>query len=103
MPGEAGGYLYTAISRIAISQTRFVFAKVMKGVSGYDAADFLDDLCENAPGKISSVKTTDHEAFTHLAGRPWEPKFLIGCIRSARPASQAVSAPSSWSRRAQRG
>ena len=75
MPGEAGGYLYTAISRIAISQTRFVFAKVMKGVSGYDAADFLDDLCENAPGKISSVKTTDHEAFTHPKGRPWEPKY----------------------------
>ena len=50
MPGEAGGYLYTAISRIAISQTRFVFAKVMKGVSAYDAADFLDDLCRERAG-----------------------------------------------------
>src|SRR5208282_1963680 len=75
MPGEAGGYLYTAISRIAISQTRFVFVKVMKGVSAYDAADFLDELRENAPAGISSVETSDHEAFTHLAGRPWEPKF----------------------------
>ena len=75
MPGEAGGYLYTAISRIAIGQTRFVFAKVMKGATGYDAADFLDDLGEIAPGKISSVKTTNHEAFTHPVGRSWESKF----------------------------
>ena len=75
MPGEAGGYLYTAISRIAIGQTRFVFAKVMKGATAYDAADFLDDLGEIAPGKISSVKTTNHEAFTHPVGRSWEPKF----------------------------
>ena len=31
MPGEADDYLY-----VAISQTQFVFAKVMKGVSPYD-------------------------------------------------------------------
>ena len=43
MPGEAGHYLYAAIN-----QTRFVFAKVMKGVSAYDAADFLDGLRKNA-------------------------------------------------------
>ena len=70
MPGEAGDYLYAAIS-----QTRFVFAKVMKGVSPYDAADFLDDLRKNAPAGVSSVITSDHEAFGHPAGRPWQPKF----------------------------
>ncbi len=43
MPGEAGDYLYAAIS-----QTWFVFAKVMKGVSPYDAANFLEDLRKNA-------------------------------------------------------
>ena len=32
-----------------LNQTRFVFAKVMKGVSPYDAADFLEDLRKNAP------------------------------------------------------
>ena len=44
MPGEAGDYLYAAIN-----QTLFMFAKVMKGVSPYDAADFLEDLRKNAP------------------------------------------------------
>jgi hypothetical protein len=44
MPGEAGNYLYAAIN-----QNWFVFAKAMKGVSPYDAADFLEDLRKNAP------------------------------------------------------
>ena len=57
LPGEAGDYLYAAIN-----QTRFVFAKVMKGVSPYDAADFLEDLRKYAPTGISSVITSDHEA-----------------------------------------
>ena len=70
MPGEAGDYLYAAIN-----QTRFVFAKVMKGVRPYDAADFLEDLLKNAPAGVSSVITSDHEAFGHPAGQPWEPKF----------------------------
>ena len=70
LPGEAGDYLYAAIN-----QTRFVFAKVMKGVSPYDAANFLGDLRKNAPTGISSVITSDHEAFGHPAGRPWQPKF----------------------------
>ena len=70
MPGEAGDYLYAAIS-----QTWFVFAKVMKGVSPYDAADFLEDLRKNAPTRVWSVITSDHEAFGHSAGRPWQPKF----------------------------
>jgi len=73
MPGEAGEYLYAAIS-----ETRFVFAKVMKGVSAYDAADFLDDLGRNAPAGIWSVETSHHEAFAHPAGRPWEPKYPDG-------------------------
>ena len=48
MPGEADDYLYAAIS-----QTRFVFAKVMKGVSPYDAADFLGFAQECAdPGLV---------------------------------------------------
>ena len=70
MPGEADDYLYAAIS-----QTRFVFAKVMKGVSPYDAADFLEDLRKNAPTRVWSVITSDHEAFGPPAGRPWQPKF----------------------------
>jgi transposase-like protein len=70
MPGEAGDYLYAAIN-----QTRFVFAKVMKGVRPYDAADFLEDLLKNAPAGVSSVITSDHEAFGHPAEQPWEPKF----------------------------
>jgi hypothetical protein len=70
MPGGAGDYLYAAIS-----QTQFVFAKVMKGVNPYDAADFLEDLRENGPAGVSSVITSDHEAFGHPAGQPWEPKF----------------------------
>jgi transposase-like protein len=70
MPGEAGDYLYAAIN-----QTRFVFAKVMKGVSPYDAADFLEDLRKAAPTGVSSVITSDHQAFGHPAGQPWEPKF----------------------------
>ena len=55
MPGETGDYLYAAIN-----QTRFVFAKVMKGVRPYDAADFLEDLLKNAPAGVSSVITSDH-------------------------------------------
>jgi hypothetical protein len=70
MPGEAGDYLYAAIN-----QTRFVFAKVMKGVSPYDAADFLEDLRKAAPAGVSSVITSDHQAFGHPAGQPWEPKY----------------------------
>jgi len=70
MPGEAGDHLYAAIS-----QTQFVFAKVMKGVSPYDAAGFLEDLRKNAPAGVSSVITTDHEMFGPPAGAPWEPKF----------------------------
>ena len=70
MPGEAGDYLYAAIN-----QTLFMFAKIMKGVSPYDAADFLEDLRKNAPAGVSSVITSDHEAFGHPAGEPWEPKF----------------------------
>ena len=70
MPGEAGDYLYAAIN-----QTRFVFAKVMKGVSPYDAADFLEDLRKAAPAGVSSVITSDHQAFGHPEGQPWEPKF----------------------------
>ena len=70
MPDEAGDYLYAAIN-----QTQFVFAKVMKGVRPYDAADFLEDLLKNAPAGVSSVLTSDHEAFGHPAGQPWEPKF----------------------------
>ena len=70
MPGEAGDYLYAAIN-----QTRFVFAKVMKGVSPYDAADFLEDLRKNAPAGVSSVITSDHEAFGHPAEQPRQPKF----------------------------
>ena len=70
MPGEAGDYLYAAIN-----QTLFVFAKVMKGLSPYDAADFLEDLQKNAPAGVSSVITSDHEAFGHPAEQPWEPKF----------------------------
>ena len=70
MPGEADDYLY-----VAISQTQFVFAKVMKGVSPYDTANFLDDLRRNAPAGVSSVITSDHEAFGHPAERPWQPKF----------------------------
>jgi hypothetical protein len=70
MPGEAGDYLYAAIN-----QTLFVFAKVMKGLSPYDAADFLEDLRKNAPAGVSSVITSDHEAFGHPAEQPWEPKF----------------------------
>ena len=82
MPGEAGDYLYAAIN-----QTRFVFAKVMKGVSPYDAADFLEDLRKNAPTGISSVITSDHEAFTHPAGEPWEPKFpdRVQSVRQGLP------------------
>jgi hypothetical protein len=70
MPGDVGDYLYAAIN-----QTRFVFAKAMKGVSPYDAADFLEDLLKAAPAGVSSVITSDHEAFGHPAGEPWEPKF----------------------------
>jgi transposase-like protein len=70
MPSEAGDYLYAAIN-----QTLFVFAKVMKGVSPYDAADFLEDLRKAAPAGVSSVITSDHEAFGHPAEQPWEPKF----------------------------
>ena len=70
MPGEAGDYLYAAIN-----QTLFMFAKVMKGVSPYDAADFLEDLQKTAPAGVSSVITRDHEAFGPPAGEPWEPKF----------------------------
>jgi hypothetical protein len=70
MPGEADDYLY-----VAISQTQFVFAKVMKSVSPYDAAKFLDELRRNAPAGISSVITSDHEAFGHPAERPRQPKF----------------------------
>ena len=70
MPGEVGDYLYTAIS-----QTWFVFAKVMKSLSPYEAADFLEELRENAPAGVWSVVTSDHKAFTYPAGRPWEPKY----------------------------
>ena len=70
MPGEAGDYFFAAIN-----QTRFVFAKVMKGVRPYDAADFLEDLRNAAPAGVSSVVTSDHQAFGHPAGQPWEPKF----------------------------
>src|SRR4029077_18305140 len=70
MPGEADDYLYAAIN-----QTGFVFAKVMKGVRPYDAADFLEDLLKNAPAGVSSVITSDHEAFEHPAGQSWEPNF----------------------------
>ena len=70
LPGKAGDYLYCAIS-----QSQFVFAKVMKGVSPCDAADFLEDLRKNAPAGVSSVITSDHQAFGHPAGTPWEPKF----------------------------
>ena len=70
MPGEARAYLF-----VAINQTRFVFAKVMKGVSADDAADFLDELRKNAPVWIWSVETSDHEAFTHPKGRPWDPRY----------------------------
>jgi hypothetical protein len=63
LPGGAGDYLYCAIS-----QTQFVFAKVMEGVRPYDAADFLEDLRENAPAGVSSVITSDHEAFGHPTG-----------------------------------
>jgi hypothetical protein len=64
-----------ATTYAAINQTLFVFAKVMKGVSPYDAADFLEDLQKNAPAGVSSVITSDHEAFGHPAEQPWEPKF----------------------------
>ena len=47
----------------------------MKGVSPYDAADFLEDLLKAAPAGVSSVITSDHEAFGHPAEEPWEPKF----------------------------
>ncbi len=80
LPGEAGDYLYAAIN-----QTRFVFAKVMKGVSPYDAADFLEDLRKNAPTGISSVITSDHEAFTHPAGEPWSPPTSGRPRSCARP------------------
>jgi Helix-turn-helix domain len=70
MPGAAGDYLYAAIN-----QTWFVFAKVMKSVSPYDATDFLEDLRKVAPAGVSSVITSDHEAFGPPAGEPWEPKF----------------------------
>ena len=53
MPGEAGDYLYAAIN-----QTRFVFAKVMKGVSPYDAADFLEDLRKNVPIRLMQTPAT---------------------------------------------
>ena len=87
MPGEADDYLY-----VAISQTQFVFAKVMKGVSPYDAANFLDDLRRNAPAGVSSVITSDHEAFGHPAGAHGSRSFPIGSIRSSTPAAQAISA-----------
>ena len=69
LPGGAD-YLYAAIN-----QTQFVFAKVMNGASPYDAAEFLEDLRKNAPAGVSSVLTSDHEAFGHPAGEPWQPKF----------------------------
>jgi hypothetical protein len=70
MPSGAGDYLYAGIN-----QTQFVFAKVMNGVSPYDAAEFLEDLRKNAPAGVSSVLTSDHEAFGHPAGEPWQPEF----------------------------
>jgi len=73
MPGETADYLDAAIN-----QTRFVFAKVMKGISAYDAEDFLGDLVKNAPARVWSVETSDHEAFTHPKGRPGDPKFPDG-------------------------
>ena len=62
MPGEAGDYLYAAIN-----QTRFVFAKVMKGVSPYDAADFLEDLRKAAPAVCASKSL--RSSITDLRGR----------------------------------
>jgi transposase-like protein len=70
MPGEAGDYLYAAIS-----QTWFVFARVMKGIGPYDATDFLEDLRKNAPAGVSSVHTGDHQAFCHPEGKPWQSTF----------------------------
>jgi hypothetical protein len=72
MPSGAGDYLYAGIN-----QTQFVFAKVMNGVSPYDAAEFLEDLRKNAPAGVSSVLTSDHEAFGHPAREPWQPKFPL--------------------------
>ena len=69
-PGEAGGCLY-----VAISVTRFVFAKVMEGLNAYDAANFLAYLSMNAPNGVSSVETGDHAAFTLPDGRPWDPIY----------------------------
>jgi Helix-turn-helix domain len=70
LPGGADDYLYAAIN-----QTQFVFAKVMNGASPYDATEFLEDLRKNAPAGVSSVLTSDHKAFGHPAGEPWQPKF----------------------------
>ena len=50
----------------------------MKGVSADDAADFLGDLVKNAPARVWSVETSDHEAFSHPKGRPGDPKFPDG-------------------------
>ena len=49
-----GDYLYTAIS-----QTWFVFAKVMKSLSPDEATDFLEELRENAPAGVWSVVWRD--------------------------------------------
>jgi hypothetical protein len=39
------------------------------------AADFLEDLRKAAPAGVWSVITSDHQAFGHPAGEPWDPKF----------------------------
>ena len=82
MPGEADDYLYAAIN-----QTQFVFAKVMKGVSPYDAANFLEDLRKNAPTGISSVITSDHEAFGRAQARSDRDVREDGDFRAARSIS----------------
>ena len=44
------------------------------------------DLRKGAPAGLSSVETSDHEAFTHPGGRPWGPEFpdRIHPFRNAR-------------------
>ncbi len=94
MPGEAGDYLYAAIS-----QTWFVFAKVMKGVSPYDAANFLEDLRKNARCDPRLRHRQSSVRFQHQGG--WDDPQSTFSVRAAVAAvswNRRSRITTSWSR-----
>jgi hypothetical protein len=85
LPGEAGEYLYTAISGVK----RLVFAKVLEGASVNAALGFLAELIKHAPVKVQGVETNNYRAFANPDGGPRDPEhpsmfhpFYKACVNN---------------------